>query len=338
MKKHIDNRKWLMLNGLAAFLSVCLLVLAFRIVSVLGAASGRIDTSSADAYAYRDDGSPEYLLDGHWYVQRANVETYLLIGVDKYEAAIEDTESYRNNQQSDALFLIVVDRKNASFSIIHINRDTLANIRMLDLNGNPYGTFEGQLALSHTYGTGREDSCKNTLWSVSDYLYGLQIDHYLSVSMDAVEILNDQIGGVTLMVSDDMTMIDESLKKGNTVTLHGNQALSYVRSRGGLSDSTNISRMERQRQYVVAFLDQARTAISENSMLAANLLLSVSDYLVTDLGSQEILSLTNVLSNYDFNGIYPIEGEARKGEQFMEFYTNEVALERMILDIFYQEK
>jgi len=62
----------------------------------------------------------------------------------------------------------------------------MANIRMLDVNGNPYNSFEGQLALSHTYGSGKEDSLENTAWSVSDYLYGLQIDHYASISMDKV--------------------------------------------------------------------------------------------------------------------------------------------------------
>ena len=338
MKKRVDHRKQTLFGGIAVLLTVCLLLLAFRIFTVLDAYRGRVDTSGDDAYAYANDGRPEYLVNGQWYVQRGNVETYLLIGIDKYETAIKDADSYRNNQQSDALFLLAVDRKNASYSVIHINRDTMANIRMLDLNGNPYDTFVGQLALSHTYGSGREDSCENAVWSVSDYLYGLQIDHFLSVSMDAVGILSDQIGGVTLTVLDDMTMIDAALEKGSTVILQGAQALAYVRSRGGLTDSTNLSRMERQRQYIEAFLEQARTAVSADESLAADILLTISDYLVTDLGSQELLSLTEVLNNYDFTGIRTIEGEARKGEQYMEFYTDEAMLKQMILDVFYQEK
>lgn len=338
MKKRANHRKQTLFNGIAVLLTICLLLLAFRVFTVLDAYRGRVDTSADDAYAYTNDGRPEYLMNGQWYAQRGNVETYLLIGIDKYETAIKDVNSYRNNQQSDALFLLAVDRRNASYSVIHINRDTMANIRMLDLNGNPYDTFEGQLALSHTYGSGHEDSCENTVWSVSDTLYGLQIDHFLSVSMDAVGILNDQIGGVTLTVSDDMTMIDDVLEKGKTVTLQGGQALAYVRSRGGLADSTNLARMERQRQYVEAFIEQARTTFSKDDSRAADLLLSISDYLVTDLGSQEMLDLMEVLNNYSFTGIRAIEGKARKGNQYMEFYADEAALKQMILDVFYQEK
>ena len=338
MKKRADHREQTLFGGFAILLSVCLLLLVLRIVTVLGTYRGRVDTSGDDAYAYTNDGRPEYLVDGQWYIQRENVETFLLIGIDKYKAAIQDADSYRNNQQSDALFLIAVDRKDASYGILHINRDTMANIRMLDLNGNPYDTFEGQLALLHTYGSGREDSCENTVWSVSDYLYGLQIDHFLSVSMDAVGILNDQIGGVTLTVSDDMTMIDDVLEKGKAVTLQGGQALAYVRSRGGLADSTNLARMERQRQYVEAFLEQARMAISADDSLAADILLAISDYLVTDLGSQDMLSLMEVLNNYDFTGIRAIEGEARKGDEYMEFYADEAVLKQMVLDVFYQKK
>lgn len=338
MDNKTDKRKQTVLTVFAVVLSVCFLFLAFRVFMVLDTYYGRVDTSDDDSYGYRSGGRPEYLVDGKWYVQKDKVETYLLIGIDKYEAAIRNENGYRNTEQSDALFLLAVDREKEDYSILHINRDTMANIRMLDVKGNPYSSFEGQLALSHTYGSGREDSCENTVWSVSDYLYGLEIDHYASISMDAVAILNDKIGGVTLTVADDMTMVDESLKKGETVTLKGEQALIYIRARQGIADSTNIERMERQRQYIDAFLNQAWVAIFRDDSLRADMLLSVSDYLVSDMTADELLSLTDVLHDYIFTGIYSIDGEARKGEQFMEFYADEDKLKKLVLDTFYVEK
>ncbi len=68
--------------------------------------------------------------------------------------------------------------------------------------------------------------------------------------MDAVPIINDAVGGVTVTVLDDMTSADPALEKGAEVTLQGKQALTYVRTRRGLDDSTNLHRMERQRQYM----------------------------------------------------------------------------------------
>ena len=338
MNNQKHNRKRVLLGILSVVLSACLLYLGFRIFLFFDDYYGKVDASRDDAYNYKIGGRPEYLVDGKWYVQKSQVETFLLIGIDKYEAAIRNEKGYRNNEQSDALFLLSVDHKNKTYSILHINRDTMANIRMLDLNGNPYNTFEGQLALSHTYGSGREDSCENTVWSVSDFLFGLQIDHYASVSMDAVAVLNDGIGGVTLTVSDDMTVIDKTLVKGATVTLKGKQALTYVRARQGLSDATNLQRMKRQRQYVEAFLKQARTAIGQKESLVSELLKSVSDYLVSDLKAEELLLLTDVLNNYTYKGITAIEGEARKGEQYMEFFADEASLQKKVLETFYDAK
>ncbi|MBE6735198.1 MAG: hypothetical protein E7563_07670, partial [Ruminococcaceae bacterium] len=53
--------------------------------------------------------------------KKKNVETLLVLGLDKYEGNI-DNDSYNNDQQSDFLILFVIDNKNSSCSAIHINR------------------------------------------------------------------------------------------------------------------------------------------------------------------------------------------------------------------------
>ena len=133
-----------------------------------------------------------------------------------------------------------------------LNRDTMTKIQILGVRGDVAGTFTGQLALAHTYGSGERDSCLNTTEAVSNLLYGVGIDHYISITMDGVAILNDLVGGVEVEVMDDFSSIDSTLVQGETVTLMGNHALTYVRTRGGLEDSSNLHRMERQRQYLIA--------------------------------------------------------------------------------------
>lgn len=56
-------------------------------------------------------------------------------------------------------------------------------------------------------------------------LYGVEIDHYISLMMDGVAVLNDLAGGVTLKVMDDFGAFDPALVQGETVTLRGEQAL-----------------------------------------------------------------------------------------------------------------
>ena len=60
------------------------------------------------------------------------------------------------------------------------------------------------------------------------------------------------LGGVTLTFSQDMTDIDPLMTAGATLTLNGQQAEAFCRSRMGVGDQTNASRMVRQRQYLQA--------------------------------------------------------------------------------------
>ena len=49
-------------------------------------------------------------------------------------------------------------------------------------------------------------------------------------------------------------------------------------------------------------------------------------------------SFSDILHDYTFTGINTVEGEALKGEEFMEFYADEELLKQLVLDLFYEEK
>ena len=91
-------------------------------------------------------------------------------------------------------------------------------------------------------------------------------------------LLNDLVGGVTLEVLDDFSGIDDTLVQGETVTLKGQQALTYVRSRGGLEDSTNLHRMERQRQYLSALQGQLSSKAQSDDGFTLEALLQLNEY------------------------------------------------------------
>lgn len=76
------------------------------------------------------------------------------------------------------------------------------------------------------------------------------------MTMGAVPYINDLVGGVPVTVLDDFSGIDDSLVEGETITLKGEQALHYVRIRGGLEDSSNLNRMKRQQQYLESMAEQ----------------------------------------------------------------------------------
>lgn len=272
--------------------------------------------------------------NGSWYAKREGLETVLLLGLDKYEDMTQS--SYTNHQQSDFLLLLVLDRENGRCTALHLNRDTMTEIGILGVTGEPAGSFTGQLALAHTYGSGGTDSCENTVAAVSKLLYGVEIDHYISMTMDGVALLNDLAGGVTLEVLDDFSEIDASLVQGETVTLMGQQALTYVRTRQGLEDSSNLHRMERQHQYLNALQTQMSACADQDAGFILETLLAVNEYLVSDCTVEQLSDLAETVKDYGVSTYLTLDGEAVRGEEYMEFYVDEQALQSLVLDVFYE--
>lgn len=270
--------------------------------------------------------------NGDMYYPRADLETILVIGVDQTTA---EGSSRETSHQADFLALLIVDRTAESFRILHLNRDTMTAIPMTDIADREYATTTAQLALAHTYGTNDGARCRNTVKAVENLLYNLEIDHYISLTMDAVAVLNDSVGGVTVVIEEDMTSVDPAFTAGATLTLAGSQALSYVRARGGLEDSSNLSRMERQRQYIGA-LFEAFSAQSENEDTSLRTLLAVNDHMVSDCTADQLTNLTKTLKSYSYEGILTLPGMAVRGEEFMEYHVEETAVQKLVIELFYE--
>lgn len=336
MKFRVDVR---VLKGTAAILAAVLVLLVGMLLlqrwenTQDAPVSSSGEASSVEADAPVDDREITYY-NGTAYARREDLETVLLLGVDKFEG--ETPEGYINNQQADFLLLLVMDKQHETCTPIQLNRDTMTEIQILGVNGEPAGTMTGQLALAHTYGSGEEDSCENTVLAVSNLLYGVEIDHYVSMTMDGVALLNDLVGGVTLEVLDDFSGIDGTLVQGETVTLKGQQALTYVRSRGGLEDSTNLHRMERQRQYLSALQGQLSSKAQSDEGFTLEALLQLNEYLVSDCTVEQLSALGDNLAHYQVSDILATQGEAQVGEEFMEFTVDETALQQLVLDVFYE--
>ena len=319
------------------------LALVIVILAVIGAGlfgiriwEERQDKAAAGDQEPALNDRPRVYYNDSWYVLRDDLETFLVMGLDQYEYAINQTDGYNNHQQADFLLLMIADKKSNTYTALHINRDTMAEIQRLGLNGQKLDTFTGQLALAHTYGSGGKDSCRNTVTAVSRFLYDVPIDHYFSVTMDAIPILNDLVGGVTVHIDDDFSAVDPSLKQGRDIRLVGQQALTFVRFRKGVGDQTNLSRMERQRAFISALYIQLSEKMQENEGFGRQLALKLADYTVSDLTTTELSNFAERYKDYTFVGIQSMQGEAVKGEQFMEYYVDEADLQRLVIELFFE--
>ena len=274
--------------------------------------------------------------DGVDYRLRDDIDTYLFIGLDKFTEDLPQEEYYRNYQSCDFLFLMIVDHSSKSYCALHINRDTMAEIRLLGLNGGQIGTAIMQLSLSHTYGSGGKDSCRNTVWSISRLLYDVPIEHYVSITMDGIPVLNDTVGGVVVHITDDFSESDPSLEMGKDVRLVGQQALTFVRGRMSVGDGTNLGRMRRQREYINALYQQIEQRMQTDDRFGYHLASALADYVVSDLTTDEMSKTANTLRDYRFTTIYTIEGEASYDSKYVEFYPDETALQQQVIRLFFE--
>lgn len=327
-KKRNDKRK--LMRGLAvALLAVFLLTGAFLLLELWEKRQSIFPEQKTENTVY------EY--NGVEYVKNEDVESFLILGLDKFEDAINN-DSYNNDQRADFLMLLVFDNSEKKFTAVHLNRDTMVNMNVLGVAGQKIGTVNKQLALAHTYGNGRDVSCRNTADAVSELLNGVKVNHYLSITMDAVPILNDLLGGVEVTVLDDFSGIDDTLIKGETVTLHGDHALTYVRERYGLEDSSNSTRMVRQRQYMTAVYDKAMLKIENDDNFVIEASSKLADYIVSDRSVNQLQKIAKKLSQYKFTEIETLEGESVVKDGLMEFRPDADSIDKIVFELFYKKK
>ena len=298
----------------------------FKILTSLNKTVDSTSTSSKKTVEY----------NGEQYFPRQDITVLMLMGIDEH-GEVKASDSYNNTGENDMVALAVFDELDKSYSVLVLNRDTMMDVHVLGLGGKDAGTIYAQLALAHTYGTGLEDSCENAVRTVSDFLYGLTVDYYVSMNMDAIAILNDAVGGVTVTVEDDFSKVDSSIPMGE-VTLTGEQALSFVQTRKDVSDQMNISRMNRHEEYMENFVTAFNEKVKEDDTFVLKTYEDVSPYVVSDCSINSFSAMLNRYADYTLREIVTPSGENVLTEDYMEFHVDEKALEELIMNMFYTKK
>ena len=297
-----------------------------------------IASITAPEEASSEDDGKTIVYNGAKYKYNEDNINILFMGVDR---DMQDTgeKVIGENGQADVLIWAALDSKTGHLSLINISRDAMVDVNKYNVEDKYLGTDKMQLCLAYSYGDGKEKSCENTLQSVSRLMYGMPVNAYVAIDYSAIAPLNDAIGGVTVNVLEDLTQSDSALKSGETVTLHGEQAQTYVRSRNTEVLDSNNQRMERQKQYIDAFLQQAISQTRKNLTLPVTLYNDVSDYMVTNISASEVTHLATLMIQNGVSGgdILTVPGEVTQGDVYAEFNPDDKELYKLILSVFYKE-
>ncbi|MCF0246517.1 MAG: LCP family protein [Ileibacterium sp.] len=291
--------------------------------------AGKYGSSNAD--------EPDLVYEGVGYNLKDNIETTLIMGIDKFEDTGEKDEKVsRNPSQCDFLTLLVTDKTTGNSRMIQLNRDTMVDVDVLGFFNDVISTDKMQLALAHSYGSGDRDSARNAMRSVSRLFSNVPIDHFVALTMDAVANLNDAIGGVPVLVEEDFSKVDPSLVMGETITLKGDQSLHYVRGRTGVDNGTNEERMARQQKYMNSFYKTLAKAMDEGKVSMTKLLTDVSPYMTSDLSVNGLNDVLTTAMEHSQPNIEVLQGTAKMGAKYVEFYPDQDALMEETISLFFE--
>ncbi|WP_197730804.1 LCP family protein [Staphylococcus petrasii] len=206
--------------------------------------------------------------------------TVVLYGIDS------DTQREEQNsgQRSDSIVLMSINPKNKKTVMVSIPRDTRTKIV-------GKGSTE---KINHAYAYGGPDMAVKSL----ENLMNVPVDHYISINMDGVKTVVDEIGGVTLPSNATFTTRDAKnsyeFEQGKKYNMNGEEALAYMRSRKEDGAGGDEGRQLRQQQVITAV---AKEAFSINSITRLDgIFKAAQDNLRTDLS---FIQLNKFRSDYD---------------------------------------
>lgn len=327
-----------MKNKSKIIILVLIAVLAIGCVMLL-ALSGRKNSEAAGTSDTQAQEQEENYIsyNGKKYRHKDNIRTYLYMGIDK-DGPVTQAEDAVSGGQSDAMFLIIVDSEEKNISLLSINRNTMTDIDIYDKDDNFLEKKSMQICLQHGFGDGMRTSCQRSVTAVSNLLYGESIDGYLAMNMDGMITLNDAVGGVTVEVMDDLADPSRNvdLHKGETVTLNGDEAYVYLRSRDINEFDSATQRLNRQMQYIQAFVQQVKDSSVDNTNMLISAYESINDYIVTNTDIPGLLKKV-MTYGYDASDMYTIPGETQMGDVYEEYVVDQDALYELVLNLFYEE-
>ena len=277
--------------------------------------------------------------NGKKYQYNNRVTTLLYAGLDSFDE-LKQTATYGDKARADSIMLIVLDEVSKKMSVVAINRDTMTEVHRFSRNGDDLGAYVTHLGYAYTNGDGGEASCENLKTAVSTLFNNLPIDGYMVSNQTSIVMINDLVGGVTVTVpNDDLAAKYPELTTGNVVTLDESNVRAYVQQRDTAVDFSNEGRIERQKSFVLSFMDEFGAMVKEDASSVWNSLEACSDWMQTDITKNKYLSLADAFSNTNLtpDSYYILEGEDQLGELHDEFYYDEDALQELIIKLFYRE-
>ncbi|MCM1538740.1 MAG: LCP family protein [bacterium] len=287
-------------------------------------------------------------MDGRIYEYNEDTINLLFLGIDHAGGLVRDTDySEWDAGQADAVFVLSLNPTDKTMKIVAIPRNSMVNLNIYGADGEVSEQIKNQICLQYGYAGGGKNGLAEMKRVVSELLYQLPIHGVTAIGYDAIATINDAVGGVDVEVLEDI-IYDPQMQKGNVIHLTGEQAYLYLQYRDVTAVGSPTARLLRQKQYLSAFVGAAKGKLRNDPMIVSELYQALDAYMNTDVALDEAVYMAAELLEYrfDMDAIYQLTGEDRivpyineDGEEdfYDDYYLDEEALKRMMVEVFYTE-
>ena len=271
---------------------------------------------------------------GKTYLLNKDVMAVTFIGFDDSNAKGE------GNNMADAIYIAAIDDNTGKTTILGISRDTMLDVDLYTPDGKLIDTEKTQLSYAYSYDNEKVTGGENVNTSLMRLFFGLPFNDYFAIDLDSLEELNDAIGGVTLTSKMEFVSREtgETIHEGDEVTLMGKDVDVYVRSRDLTDLKSNNTRMDRQQQYIKAFLSSIVPAAKKDISTVTNLFDAVNENAATTLDLPKVTYLATAaltkMKNASEIEYVRLSGKIKAGEH-AEMYLNDKDVLETMLKIFY---
>ena len=343
-KKKMKLWKKLLISFGCIVLSIALIAAG---VFVYLRSSGK-DQLSLSSYTITAPDNPDVVLNdggntvkykGNTYKYKQDVANILFMGIDR-ERDEEIRTEIGNKYNADVIIVMSIDTKTNNVTLVNIPRDIITDVSVYSKTGGYTGSEKLPIAMSYAYGGTEQECCMNCLDSVRRLFYNIPIKAYLSMEIDGISVINDEVGGIDVKSPEDVYSGNELVfKKGEKYHLEGEMANDFVRLRNKNTADANLLRNNRQKLYLTELMKKVFSHSKSDITAPVKLYRAAEEYSCTNIKINGVTYLATELSR---NGkidtaTETVPVDVKQVGNHAENYIREDEFYELFLSVFYNK-
>ena len=275
--------------------------------------------------------------DDEVYNKTEGIYHILLLGIDSNA----EREAQRKGYRSDVMMLCSINFDQNTMHLTSVPRDMWVDVpREIDDAGNVIKSSSQRINTAYSYGGGpNKDGAKYAMKCMEDFLsmdgtFDIDIDYFVSIDMDGMYKLADDLGGVEVVMDRYVAGVGN---KGETVTITSKNIDAYIRTRKGAGD--DYGRVSRQQDYIMAVAKKIKSMGTTEAV--TRLYGTITEYAKTNLSLEQCLSLASFVRDFDLSNLtkYTVQGTGfRTSGGASVLAVKEDELRAYMLDYFYDKQ